>query len=196
MDRERKPGANGSAFSRFVICSTLKPNRNKSKSGTPAPKKDAAGQTKPPETPELSAGKKWVFGLVALYLRTGSALSKMNHRAEAIQQFRQAIQLRPDYWEAVYALGEELAFDVRQGASHFWTIVLVIDPLRRRCGGVRDAQKFDEARGKGITSVVAVKPLTKQKEHTGPKHRSMIEIPVVMPRKFPVARSNHSCSAQ
>jgi len=36
---------------------------------------------------------------------------RLNRRAEAIQQFQEAIQRRPDYWEAVYALGEELAFD-------------------------------------------------------------------------------------
>ena len=41
----------------------------------------------------------------------GQALSKLNRRAEAIQNFRGALRLRPGYWQARYSLAEELAFD-------------------------------------------------------------------------------------
>jgi Flp pilus assembly protein TadD len=41
----------------------------------------------------------------------GKALAKLKHRPEAIERFRQAIQLNPDYWEAHFELAGELAFD-------------------------------------------------------------------------------------
>jgi tetratricopeptide (TPR) repeat protein len=39
----------------------------------------------------------------------GKALSKLNRHAEAVQLYRQAIQMEPDLWEAHFALGDELA---------------------------------------------------------------------------------------
>ncbi|HYA79176.1 MAG TPA: tetratricopeptide repeat protein, partial [Candidatus Nitrosopolaris sp.] len=39
----------------------------------------------------------------------GKALSKLNRRAEAVQLYRQAIQMQPDLWEAHFALADELA---------------------------------------------------------------------------------------
>ena len=39
----------------------------------------------------------------------GKALSKLNRHAEAVQLYRQSIQMQPDLWEAHFALGDELA---------------------------------------------------------------------------------------
>ena len=39
----------------------------------------------------------------------GKALSKLNRPAEAVQLYRQAIQMQPDLWEAHFALADELA---------------------------------------------------------------------------------------
>ena len=39
----------------------------------------------------------------------GQALSKLNRHAEAIQRYRQALQIQPDFWKAHFALGDELA---------------------------------------------------------------------------------------
>src|SRR6185369_5199564 len=38
------------------------------------------------------------------------SFSKLNRRAEAATYFQRAVKLKPDYWEAIYSLGEELAF--------------------------------------------------------------------------------------
>ncbi len=39
----------------------------------------------------------------------GKALAQLNRHAEAVQHYRQAIQMQPDLWEAHYGLGDELA---------------------------------------------------------------------------------------
>ena len=39
----------------------------------------------------------------------GKALSQLNRHAEAVQLYRQAIQMQPDLWEAHFALADELA---------------------------------------------------------------------------------------
>jgi tetratricopeptide (TPR) repeat protein len=39
----------------------------------------------------------------------GKALSKLNRHAEAVELYRQAIEMQPDLWEAHFALGDELA---------------------------------------------------------------------------------------
>jgi tetratricopeptide (TPR) repeat protein len=39
----------------------------------------------------------------------GKALAKLNHQVEAIELYRQAIQMQPDLWEPHFALGDELA---------------------------------------------------------------------------------------
>jgi tetratricopeptide (TPR) repeat protein len=41
----------------------------------------------------------------------GKALSKLNRHAEAIQRYRQALQLQSDLWEAHFTLGDELVAD-------------------------------------------------------------------------------------
>ncbi len=46
-----------------------------------------------------------------VYYFAGRLLSKLNRRTEAIAYLREAVMLKPDYWEAIYGLGEELAFD-------------------------------------------------------------------------------------
>ena len=43
------------------------------------------------------------------YAFAGKAMAKLNRHAEAIQLYRQAIQMQPDLWEAHFALGDELA---------------------------------------------------------------------------------------
>ena len=52
-----------------------------------------------------------------VYYHEGKALSKLSRRAEAIQKFRETVQLRPGYWQARYSLGEELAFDGQNDAA-------------------------------------------------------------------------------
>jgi tetratricopeptide (TPR) repeat protein len=44
---------------------------------------------------------------VCLY--SGEVLWKLDRRVDSIAQLREAVRLRPDYWEAHYRLGEELA---------------------------------------------------------------------------------------
>jgi len=41
----------------------------------------------------------------------GMALAKLKRRPEAMELFRRAIQLNPDYWDAHFELAGELAFD-------------------------------------------------------------------------------------
>ena len=41
----------------------------------------------------------------------GKALAGLKRRPEAMEKFRRAIQLSPDYWDAHFKLGGELAFD-------------------------------------------------------------------------------------
>ncbi|HWH68033.1 MAG TPA: tetratricopeptide repeat protein, partial [Candidatus Sulfotelmatobacter sp.] len=44
-------------------------------------------------------------------LYSGEVLWKLNRRAEALEQLRQALRLDPGYWEAHYRLGEDLAVE-------------------------------------------------------------------------------------
>jgi Flp pilus assembly protein TadD len=55
----------------------------------------------------------------------GRSLSKLNRKADAIQQFRRAVRLQPKDWETLYALGEELAFDgqVEEAALRFQQVL-------------------------------------------------------------------------
>jgi Flp pilus assembly protein TadD len=52
-------------------------------------------------------------------------LSRLNRSAESLQSFREAIRLRPDYWEAHYTLGGELGMhdQVSEARSEFETVV-------------------------------------------------------------------------
>src|SRR5690349_21886772 len=57
-----------------------------------------------------------------------SDLSKLQKRPEAIALFRQAIERGPkNYWEAHYALGEELAFDgqTKDAAQEFAEVIRI-----------------------------------------------------------------------
>ncbi|PYJ99536.1 MAG: hypothetical protein DME23_09355 [Verrucomicrobia bacterium] len=46
-------------------------------------------------------------------VHTADALGALNRRAEALDRLREAVQLRPDYWEARYFMGVELALQDR-----------------------------------------------------------------------------------
>jgi tetratricopeptide (TPR) repeat protein len=63
------------------------------------------------------------------YYHIGTTLLKLKRRPEAIQQFRAAIARNSEYWEARYALGEELAFDGKiLDARHEFEEVIRLKP--------------------------------------------------------------------
>lgn len=64
----------------------------------------------------------------------GKALEKLNRRPEAIQRFRQAIQLNTNYWEAHFELAGELAFDenIPEAKAEFAEAVR-LQPSNPRC---------------------------------------------------------------
>ena len=63
-----------------------------------------------------------------VYFQEGRTLSKMGKRSDAIATLRQAIERGPkNYWEAHYALGEELAFDgqTKEAAQEFAEVIRI-----------------------------------------------------------------------
>jgi len=64
-----------------------------------------------------------------LFLYTGEVLWKLGRRAESLEHLREAIRLKPDYWEAHYRLGDELAAaDDLTGATGEFEQVLRLNP--------------------------------------------------------------------
>jgi tetratricopeptide (TPR) repeat protein len=77
---------------------------------------------------EFERSRKLVPENYHVYFHEGRALSKLQKRSDAIAMFRQAIERGPkNYWEAHYALGEELAFDGRtkEAAQEFAEVIRV-----------------------------------------------------------------------
>ena len=59
----------------------------------------------------------------------GRMLAKLNRHAEAMADFRRAIQLDPDYWQAHFELADELAAaNQLEEAAHEYAEVLKINP--------------------------------------------------------------------
>ena len=76
---------------------------------------------------------KWPAGLARRILDSFSiperVLWKLGRRAESLEHLREAIRLKPDYWEAHYRLGDELAAaDDLTGATGEFEQVLRLNP--------------------------------------------------------------------
>jgi len=60
-----------------------------------------------------------------IFLYTAEVLWKLNRRVESLDELRRAIRLQPDFWEAHYRLGDELASsdDVSGAAAEFYEVL-------------------------------------------------------------------------
>jgi tetratricopeptide (TPR) repeat protein len=87
-----------------------------------------------------------------IFCGMGKALAKLKRRPEAIEKFRQAIQLNPEYWDAHFELAGELSFDERipEATAEFAEAVRLepANPRSRFNLGVLLAKqrRFEEAR--------------------------------------------------